>query len=671
MNAKDSYRNPFSEYNAIVIGNKKILEYWCSPFRFIQFAEISEHEVLSEGMPIIFMGGRGTGKTMFLKYFSYYVQSEKALKTYNRDISKHLIQHFKNIGGIGAYIRLDLAALNSFSEFGLSNEKWHIIFTHYFELVVCKEFIEILNDILKKDALELNKLRQKFIPEVARLLGEEEGTSDSLEDLIDIIRKDMTYVNRFRANLALSDVNFKPKKLFVSKELSFGIVKLIRETIDAIPTDLSFIIFIDEYENFLVPQQKVINTLLKFVEPGITFRIGMRLEGFNTYETVTEKEFLKEGRDYRKIVFDDVLIKDKNYQKFLLNIAMKRLESVPIFKSKGFIDISKFLGKSENLKKEAYDLVNKRRNPLRHFDLLKHRFKKIKKKEIEPIRYQDNPLIEMLNILWVLRENDINFVGKIMEGYLKMGKFEDQKIIQTIDKYRMDYVDKYKLSLMFLLSSIYKEPKLYYSFNTFCFLSSGIVGNFIELCRKSFEYAHFEDRKSLLEKGKIPMKIQDKAARDVSKTELNMITRIPKYGDYIYRFIDNLGNIFREYHTDRYITYPETNQFSLNMSSITDKKIRESFRFSLMWSVIQRKPKLQRTKSVTHKKGIYTINRIFAPLFEISYRTRGGYSGEDYNINDVKNMMTKENVRPKRRFNKNTSIREHEKVQRSFDFDWS
>ena len=71
MISEDSFNNPFADYNANTMESSKILEYWCSPFT--KSMPISESDIY-KGMPLVFMGGRGTGKTMFLRYFSYQVQ---------------------------------------------------------------------------------------------------------------------------------------------------------------------------------------------------------------------------------------------------------------------------------------------------------------------------------------------------------------------------------------------------------------------------------------------------------------------------------------------------------------------------------------------------------------------------------------------------------------------
>ncbi len=628
---EDSSRNPFSDYNANVMNSYKILDYWCSPFA--KSASILESDIYIQGMPIVFMGGRGTGKTMFLRYFSYYVQRDEALKK-NRDKDyKKIISHLKEKGGIGFYLRIDGPVLRSFDAKGLDAEKWDAIFTHYFELQVCKSYIEVIQDLVFKGELNKEQVEKEFIPEVNHQLGNKNIESKTIDDILKRVEDELKVVTSFRADIAFSDIDFHPTKAFASQDLSFGVAEIAKRRINEFRENINFVILIDEYENFTERQQRIINTLLKFVRQGITFRIGMRLEGFHTFYTISENEFIKEGRDYKKITFENFLVKYEDYQEFLIDVARKRLESISVFKSKGFLDISKFLGDKEDLEKEALDLIESRENPNKHFELLRYSDIKINIDEVKKIiSYPGNPLLEMLNILWVIRGSEPEDVRKTMMDYL------DGKKSEKVKKYKMDYVDKYKLSLMILLVSVYKKHKKYYSFNTFCFLSSGIVGHFIELCSRSFQIAYFENREKLFEEGAISTDIQDRAAHDLANSELEMIPRIREFGDQLYHFIINLGNIFREYHLDPRVRYPETNQFSIDVSSIDDYNLKKAFDAAIEWSIIQKKVGTQK----------YSLNRIFSPKFDISYRTRGGESGEkNYKKSDLKALMTEENVKPK------------------------
>lgn len=641
MDSEHLYRNPFADFNANVMKSDRILSLWCSPFEFAK-APVTEADVYQLEMPIVFMGGRGTGKTMFLKYFSYETQRDEALRQQNQ--SRYpIFDYIRQRGGVGFYLRLDGPVLRSFSGKGLSAEQWDSIFTQYFELQICKEYLDVIADLVARRELDERAIEARFIPEITRLLEAPLDSVRKIGELQALVASRIKEVTDFRADVAFSDISFVPTKAYGSQDLSYAVADIVKAQIEEFSNGVNFVLLVDEYENFMGNQQRIVNTLMKFVRPGITFRIGMRLKGFHTFDTITENEFIKENRDYICIVLEDILIwerSEKSYKKFLRTVAQKRLESVPALQQAGFTDIYQFLGFREDLEEEARALVKEHSNPTMHFGLLRFS-KQNTSTTIALLRCEENPLLEMLNILWCIRGIGAEAINRTMHDYLAGKKTE------SVTKYRRDYVDKYKLSLMILLASEYKTHKKYYSFNTFCYLSSGIIGNFIELCRRAFQQAYFEQRIELMETGKIDIDVQDRAARGVASTELEMCWRVPTHGDMLHRFAINVGNIFRHYHQDPFVRYPETNQLAMDLST-ADQDTRNTIESAERWSVIQRKPALQqRTLGDSDRAELYTLNRTLAPLFDLTYRTRGGYS-EECDSEHAHALLTAEEVGPRK-----------------------
>lgn len=608
---KDLFSNPFSGVNAVQLDIDSILEYWCNPFMYDLYSGIKESDIFSEPMNIVFMGGRSTGKSMFLRYWSYPVQFRNAER-----LNKSLSENISSNGGVGLYFRIDGPILRSFQGKGIDDEKWANIFTHYFELIVAREYIEIINLLESCKEISKETLQEKFLPQVLQLMGIKEVLT--IEELLIDLDERIAEVDTYRGNVAFSKEDFRPtQRGFSSQTLSFGISALMIETLE-IFKDKNIILLLDEYENFVDYQQVVVNTLLRFSKPNVKFRLGMRLEGFRTYQMITDDDFIKETREYRKVVFEEVINKSKGYHDFLTEICKKRLEAIPLLKDKGFTDIKAILSEKEDFEQEALELAGGDHSKI--YSHFKNRIPKDFTKQQQDLLKNKNPLLETLNYLWLIRGSSVDLISKSMNEYLNGEKTADAK------KYKQDYVDKYKLSLLFLVASIYKKNKQYYSFNTFSFLSSGIVGHFIELCRRSFAIAGWGDNEKLYDDGIISKEHQSKAAREFSEAEKQQISRIETYGGTISKFVNNLGNVFREFHLDIKMRYPETNQFATNIDSILDSYTQGAMKAAIKWSVIQKKQGMQRSGPSERLQDTYTLNRIFSPIFQISFRTRGGKS---------------------------------------------
>ena len=68
MITETKLKNPFAEFNADLMGGEDILRYWIQP-EILFGTDASGIDFLGN-IPIIIEGGRGTGKTMLLKWMS-------------------------------------------------------------------------------------------------------------------------------------------------------------------------------------------------------------------------------------------------------------------------------------------------------------------------------------------------------------------------------------------------------------------------------------------------------------------------------------------------------------------------------------------------------------------------------------------------------------------------
>lgn len=54
--------------------------------------------------------------------------------------------------------------------------------------------------------------------------------------------------------------------------------------------------------------------------------------------------------------------------------------------------------------------------------------------------------------------------------------------------------------------------------------------------------------------------------------------------------------------------------------------LKRNLKYMLKWGVIEKKHNKQRISIGRRKGNLYYLNRLLAPIFGISYRTRGGYN---------------------------------------------
>ena len=623
----NSFKNPFEDINANKIDDEGILNLWCTPFNNQLIKHIDEEKFRTQKLPIILQGFRGSGKTMILRYFSYSVQKKRA-KMNRKSIYEQIVQE----KSIGFYFVCEESFIKTFRQiFSHFNDAWVSIFEHYFELRFSKQLLTILKDLFQEQS-ELEDIFFSKIQKIYNIYPVFKGI-EHIDDFLKEIIDELAYIDSYKNDFIFSDKDFQPKHLYDLYSLSSRIIDAVK-SIDGL-TDITYLLLVDEFENLPEELQKFFNSAIKFSKDVISLRIGRRSEGKVSTATINDSEYLRENHDYflAKIDVTDNL----TYKKYFAEIARKRLSQSSFFNNYG--DISSILGDSENLDQESLELSKGKKNHIRYIlsarkDLDTENLERV----ISIISNPDNPIAESLNSLWVVRnKSDEPLIAAEKAAKAMCDYFNGVKNTES-QKYKLDYSDKYRYSIVCLLATIYKKNKMYYSFNTVTYLSNGNTRTFINICRLIISNAMFYERDSFIDRAMVSKKVQNQAICEFANSEFNSICSIISSGNYIRNLILNIGNVFAEYHRDKLVRYPETNQFVFDKLELSNE-VRSVIDIAESWSMIIRKEKTQRVSLSIDKKGdIYYINKAFCPIFGISYRTRGGFNVE-FNAEELEQMI--------------------------------
>jgi len=616
----NTFENPFEDINANVIDPQRILTLWCTPFSG-KTNSMSENKFRTNRLPIILQGSRGSGKTTILKYFSYPVQVERAKKE-NTGIFNQIIKE----KSVGFYFRCDDSFINTFKSIfqNKSRDSWISFFEHYIELQFANQLIVILEDILKTQNTDYEAIQKALWSIIYEYTNKTQSTGNALEAIRNTIDNEIHYIDVYKNESIFSDSVFRPSMLLSLYSISEKLIdRIFIHLLDM--QDTVFLLLIDEFENLTVELQQFFNTKIKFVKNNISIRIGRRSEGVITTATINDTEYLRQNHDYLLYeISKGISLPDQ--KKYFSEIAEKRLSLCSDIKfTNGIIGI---LGDKENLDEECINICKGRDEHLRLILSEKASLKSnptLLNEIIDIIKYPDNPIAETLNALWVIRNNDdpLSAAQNTVEA---MHTFFSKGQSPSAKKYESDYNNKYRYSITALLASLYKRKKMYYGFNAIVHLSNGNARTFINICRAIISDALFYEKQLFLSNKTISKESQNRAIGEFAESEFESICSIIDHGNKIRNLIMNIGNTFAEYHKDKKIRYPETNQFVFNRLTLPDD-YRAIIDIAESWSIIEKRPKAQRISLGTDKKGdLFFINRAFCPIFGISYRTRGGFN---------------------------------------------
>lgn len=578
--------------------------------------EREKYEIIREDKPVIIFGGRGSGKTMILKSLTPRVLLFRMKAENYAELRK------KGINFFGIYLRVEKGSLliydnNSVVEMGFAKTG----LPRNYELY--KKLLEKLNKITwlpSKDvdeepilstglnavwAITLNELNLKILKatlkelkelaatqppiitlgkaveeKIAREISEKLDIADpslnSFDRLLKFIDVELLKIGKYIQDLSMPYA--EPRADWTKTDIKFldGLFEILSSNIKEFQ-GIVFYLLLDEFENFRPIQQTIIIEWIKTAQ-NFVVKVASKFEGMYTNMTLQGKP-LQFGQDCPHPIELDYDLFDSSkksaYQTLLSNICFNLLDI------EGYTE------------KDIRKLLEEPKEPEIPQELIDKEIQKIRRKadlEFSPDKINDyRNKLQMAAIFRLLRER-----RKVMGRKAR--------------------------------------KKIYAGFETYTYLSSGIVRIFLNLVGMALYKAEGEGID--VKKGQsIPVEHQTWAAYVVSRAWLEKIPEnydLKEQGEKIYHFIVDLGDILRErllFHP----TEPECLSITLidpaNLNKDPNFLLNNILNFSERESLLYKRKETSayRPKQSSKMRGReYILNRIYAPILGLSHRARWG-----------------------------------------------
>lgn len=575
--------------------------------------EKEKYELISGDAPVFIFGGRGSGKTMILKSLTPFVVTSRL------GVSTFKEAKEKGVDFFGIYFKLKKGSLNLYEsntivEMGFlltGQKKDYELYKELIEKLKSNQFEEIEKDPILSNGLNaasnisLNEMNYKILRTIIEELKKIKDTNSPILHINKAEESDIAkkVAGELKTTLVKNIKNFDDLIRFINLELQKIEDYLQKLTIphtkpihNWIPTGTEFLdkifdviknnirelngvmfnLLFDEFENLRFFQQTIINEWVKTAK-NFVVKVSSKFEGMYTNMTF-QKQALQFGQDCQRWDLDYDLFDNKSqslYQKLLVKIC-ENLLKIEGYKE---IDIRKILevSKAPELPQDEID------------------------EEIKKIR----------------ESGQLEFKPERLDEY--RNKLQIATIFRLLRKKEKVVGRK-------------SRKKTYAGFEVFTYLSSGIIRIFLNLVGIAF-YRAEEEGIDIKKGGKVSIDHQSWAARVVSKAWLERIPTnldLREHGETMYQFIVDIGDIFRErllYHTSE----PETLTISLSDVSSLKKPsnflIQKLLTFGVKESVFYRREETsayypKHTNSIRPRE--FVLNRVYAPLLELSYRARWG-----------------------------------------------
>lgn len=588
--------------------------------------------IFQDTKSIRIQGGRGCGKTMFIRYFCHQTHfSSRRQRIPDKELSR-----------IGLYWRPDTQFCGLMKETWLGERDAQLAFTHYATLVILEELACSVGSIARAD-FEGGKcdLRDLELPPAVRL---------ALGDRVKSVAELGGFAETERVLLELWVQNpDAPRPTMLRFERLLEQIGNHLASQDSRLKDVFFRIFVDEFENLQEIQRKLICDFVKHPGRRYCVNFAMRRHAVGQFFT-SGGEQIVETHDVRTIDIEREL--GKNDREFTLLAAEMLLLKLhergfdftdTLFCPKKLVDPNHLVERTS----DAYcnEILGHARNI----------FPGMTPKTIAQKVFEDSALMNRLQSAIVrgltkhkskvsattfIRQN-IPEASVVAASVLNRNKPGPDEVLRELDLagsadskdgrfYKQGGWIENNLhgSLFYLYIGLPRRPNLLYSgFDRFCSLSSPNLRFFQELVHGALLLAF--ERKSIDsilpdERLVVSEEIQAEAAKQVSETLLLEIEHLGLKGSLLLQATRRLGRIFEVAHRRVSQSEPEINHFSIDESDrvALSEEAKELLVQAKIWSVLYEEQDTKNKSNYDLAQTDVVPNPIFSPYFGISYRKK-------------------------------------------------
>jgi hypothetical protein len=579
--------NPQATLSALFGGYKAE---WLRGRLFELYSEPAYFPELTQPRPCVLVGGRGTGKTTALRSLSYegqYALSSKRAESIN------------DWRYYGLYYRVNTSRVTAFTGSEVEPTVWIRLFSHYMNIALCELGLRFLGwyALHFPDAPMLSADACTSVAASLNLTAVE-----STRDLASAVSSARIAFEAFINNVA--DAKSPPLSALGAP------VDALFEEIGRLPqfSGKLFYFLIDEYENFLDDQQKVVNTLLKHAGGNYTFKIGVRELGWRQRNALGDLERLVSPADYVHINIADKL-EGEAFRTFARNVCNQRLAALSQEHGDVISDVRiAFPGLAPEEEAELLgvgDRITATREALTQ--------------QLDASLADTIRAIPPLQ-LYVLQTWAESHHETILDAYLKAAA--------NPTEWQTRY-ENYKYAFLFSLKRGKRGIRKYYAgWDTYLLLAANNIRYLLELVEQSL-HRHVRDGGSLA--SPVSPKDQTLSAQAVGKKNLSELEGLDVSGAKLTKLLLGLGRVFQVMAEDPAGRTPEVNQFTIlprtgdvsPLDNSSDDALADALlRAGVMHLALLRAPGSKLTDVAETREYDYMPHPIFSAYFGFSHRRK-------------------------------------------------
>lgn len=625
--------NPFQLTRAADLDDDQITKLWVDP----------ENNLIrmlrpSSRLPMLILGGRGSGKTHLLRYYSYPVQRRV-------HGCSNMLEQVSKTGYLGIHTRCMGLYFNRFSAKRLSEPQWQTLFSNYIELwfgqLILNTAIEFLTDTEQFESFDQFATTSAIAELFDVPLNLDVWTLGAFSEFLKSLQRDLDT----EVNMASFRKPAYPKFVVTPGRLTFGIPKVLSSMIPSL-NNIQFTLFIDEYEHLYAEQQKNINTLIRERENPVSFKIGARLHGMKTYQTWGGGEELKEGSDYELLKLDaDLRKQDSKYAEFAAQLCLARIkfelrgwpegwtddnaavmlvntfQSSPLIEETVQFQLAKRGGDSPWLTAVESSLS-------KHLGKLGVQSMDDVKYIVSKLRFEKDPLIEKTStfLFYGAWDDQVNLVTAVNEIHDSALRYSHERCQSTLHAKKLKHFREDMRDQMLAELNLDKNAGMpglmarYIGLETWIRMSDGIIRNLITTLKHVYDWALFRGE-NIYSQGGISLNSQSLAVQEASRWFVNDANVLEADRGMVETGIKRVATLLRKLRFSEKPSECSLCRFSVNLNAL-DPLARRIIEAAEMWSLLIRDSD-RKQRNPGEYLTLLRINPLVSPDYYLPVSARG------------------------------------------------
>lgn len=578
------------------------------------------------------LGGRGCGKTMFIRYFSH----GSAFNSMRQEIPE------SELKTVGLYLRPDTGFCGLMVPEWLGEKEAKLAFSHYVALNLLKDAVHALQSI--RGARFVNRTIDIGDPLMSPALTTQLGLSDQrVSRLDDTLEMKLVELERWVRN-----PKHNPPPSFVS--FASALPRFAQDVAASCPSlaDLAFRAFIDEFENLQSDHREVVCDAIKHPSSRLVVHIAHKKQAVVDFKTSSDERVV-EGHDLRTIDLEEELSKDGEFELLAAELFLLRVHQggghfdCPLFDPAQLHD-PRYLPHrlSKPYREQVLSCVKRILPSPSAADIareviedppLRRRLREMIQKglvmqglettvDAEDLISREQPQVSIVLGALLNRRSQI---GKdvISQYRASVGKPNDADPFFKVG----GWIDNNLHGCLFhLYAGLPRRPNINYAgFERFCMLADPNLRFFQALCHATLSLAYKrQSGRDLPGQLKVSAEIQATAAKQVSDKLFQDILQLGANGSKLLEITGRLGRVFEAFNRRRSQSEPEVNHFSIDNAdrSSLSTQAEQLLREAKIWSVLYEAKDTKNKSDYDIAQTDLILNPIYAPHFGISFRKR-------------------------------------------------